>query len=910
MKPPIFTKLLSVIAFFILSYGLNAQTIIKPTFDTYSEFKSPNDNFGNKEFLRFRSNSTEKPDVERYVYLEFDVSNLEELQGEVILELHRTKERTNTNIQVQAFSDENFNENSLTWNNQPQEDALYPIYFGRETTNNSIKFDITNWANYMIVAGKPLQLKVSTNTFDKLEYIASKEHSDTSKHPVLKCYTEKTENLPIIKKQSPVKTDMVKLIKRGKLKYTLDDRKNRIIDFGMVGYHQGLKPLPKVNKNIVEITPKSGDRTADIQAVINQVSNFEQDANGHRGVVLLKKGYYEINGELFIKESGVIVRGEGNQNETNGTMIFNKTTNGKAISLTIDGQEEFTVKGDIFNVENYYVPIGTKEIKVQNNHNFQVGDAILITRIPNEAWISLLGMDKLEDECGADKHGNWTPEKYTVASQFNILDVCDNTLMLDTPIVDPIDPEYATATVQKYDWAGITECGVENIRFESSFTGEFDENHAKRAILLKQCKDCWVTDVKAKNFGNNLVKVENAYQVTVDGCEMEDYKSQIKGGRRYGFSISKSKLVIVKNSKSNNGRHDFNLNSKTQGPNVMYNCTVTNANSDSGPHARWSTGILWESVKTNNKINVQNRKCSGSGHGWAGSQHYLWNCEAGVEFIFHDPPKDHTNVAIGCTGKFTNVGMSTQPLGYIEKENEPVKFSLYVQQAMEHQERMKNHTPSCSNNGSLRLASKARLEGFMVNDKMSNELNMLNLLPNEQPFSVEPWYYEGSEYVENFDANIVDWVLISLYDSEKNIITQKAALINQNDEIVSHTGSTELDFNVENENIAYISLHHKSHLAVVAKIEGNNITVDFTEEGVVDGYNQTHNAGGKQALIVGDYDNNGLINNIDYNIWMNNGVEVNTYLQHDADGNGIINNLDFNLWDGNKSKLGNPIIQE
>lgn len=79
MKPPIFTKLLSLITFFIFNYGLNAQTIIKPTFDTYSEFKSPDENFGNKEFLRFRATSTEKPDVERYVYLQFDVPDIKEL---------------------------------------------------------------------------------------------------------------------------------------------------------------------------------------------------------------------------------------------------------------------------------------------------------------------------------------------------------------------------------------------------------------------------------------------------------------------------------------------------------------------------------------------------------------------------------------------------------------------------------------------------------------------------------------------------------------------------------------------------------------------------------------------------------------------------------------------------------------
>jgi hypothetical protein len=57
-----------------------------------------------------------------------------------------------------------------------------------------------------------------------------------------------------------------------------------------------------------------------------------------------------------------------------------------------------------------------------------------------------------------------------------------------------------------------------------------------------------------------------------------------------------------------------------------------------GPHERFSTGQLYDNIRTNTnplddndnggEMNVQNRGPSGSGHGWAGVQIMFWNSEA------------------------------------------------------------------------------------------------------------------------------------------------------------------------------------------------------------------------------------------------------------------------------------------
>ena len=58
------------------------------------------------------------------------------------------------------------------------------------------------------------------------------------------------------------------------------------------------------------------------------------------------------------------------------------------------------------------------------------------------------------------------------------------------------------------------------------------------------------------------------------------------------------------------------------------------------------------------------------------------------------------------------------------------------------------------------------------------------------------------------------------------------------------------------------------------------------------------------GMISGDYDQNQIINNKDYNKWRRQIQTLDVYHSADGDGNGIINNLDFNLWTINRSKIG------
>ena len=72
-------------------------------------------------------------------------------------------------------------------------------------------------------------------------------------------------------------------------------------------------------------------------------------------------------------------------------------------------------------------------------------------------------------------------------------------------------------------------------------------------------------------------------------------------------------------------------------------------------------------------LRAQNRRYSGSGHGWAGANFVLWNCKA-AGMTVQQPPTAN-NFAIGC------VVENASGNGYWESKNAPVApRSLYLRQ--------------------------------------------------------------------------------------------------------------------------------------------------------------------------------------------------------------------------------------
>ena len=184
----------------------------------------------------------------------------------------------------------------------------------------------------------------------------------------------------------------------GKLLYIPDEQGNIIPDFSHAGYGGGGIALPYVPVKET-LWPVKGDDASNIQAAIDRISNLPLDANGFRGALLLKQGYYELESPLNIKASGVVLRGEG-QGET-GTVLIGfgsfkggYNNNNTANLIVIGGKTCWDeVLDSARRITDDYVPVGTRSFRVESTKGFKVGDTVLVKRNGTQEWINEIGMN-------------------------------------------------------------------------------------------------------------------------------------------------------------------------------------------------------------------------------------------------------------------------------------------------------------------------------------------------------------------------------------------------------------------------------------------------------------------------------------------------------------------------------------
>jgi hypothetical protein len=443
-----------------------------------------------------------------------------------------------------------------------------------------------------------------------------------------------------------------------------------------VGYASGEKEIPFVQV-AATIEPVAGDNLENIQQAINRIAERTPDQNGFRGALLLKKGTYNVNGTIFIRQSGIVIRGEGASSE--GTII--KETATKQCDLF-----RFEGKGRMqpdektrVRISEDFVPVGHKYLELENAGSFKAGDSVLVYRPGTQNWIHDLKMDQIVEREGTNQ---WKAETYHFYFERIITAVEGNRVFLDNPVVMEMETKYGGGYLMKYAFNGrIQHCGIENLLMESTFQSETDEEHGWFATSFSKVSQSWVRNVVARYFGQGCVKLDrDCRNISVFDSKSLDAKSQITGGRRYSFACD-GQLNLFKNCQSTYGRHDYVTGSRVCGPNVYTNCTSRNAQSDNGPHQRWAMGTLFDRIDTDGQFNVQDRGQMGSGHGWAGVTQVLWNCRSPKTAV-QSPWVSGKNYCIGLIGGKYPGHFNDRNDGEWEGYNQPglVPESLYEAQ--------------------------------------------------------------------------------------------------------------------------------------------------------------------------------------------------------------------------------------
>jgi hypothetical protein len=448
---------------------------------------------------------------------------------------------------------------------------------------------------------------------------------------------------------------------------------NVIPDFSYAGYMGGGVALPTDMPVQVTVAPEPGDDTQRIQAAIDLVEALPVDERGFRGVVLLKAGHYSIETLLLIQASGVVLRGEGQG--LNGTVLHaNRRVEHNVI--TILGGDDISLDAQTQQaITTPYLAVGSSSFQVADASAYAVGDQIVIRRTPNEAWINELGMDQ-ETLCqGKSGCNGWTTSGYTLDHERTITAIAGETISVDIPVVDVIEEQYGGGEILKVQSTRrINRCGVENLRVQSFYTRNTDEDHAWTAIRLRDAENCWVREVTGQYLAYSTVNIDDANYITVQDCAYIEPKSQVSGGRRYSFAIQKGIGNLIQRCYTKSGRHDFVTGSRVTGPNVFLDGLAEDARSDVGPHHRWATGTLFDNIRCGS-TRVWNRGNSGSGHGWSGAQTMFWNIDSYAGEFRVDSPLGGMNWGVGCTGGTPNGE------GYYDSWGSHVQpRSLYLQQ--------------------------------------------------------------------------------------------------------------------------------------------------------------------------------------------------------------------------------------
>ena len=452
----------------------------------------------------------------------------------------------------------------------------------------------------------------------------------------------------------------------GKLTYFPDEKGNTIPDFSHVGYHQGDRDLP-VMKVVKTITAVSGsDSEQLIQNAIDEVSKLPMDNQGFRGAILLTKGIYSIPGTLKISAGGIVLRGEGD-NENGTVLVAAGKGQRKLLSISGSGRRS-EISGTRTPIKDLYVPVGALSLTVGDARKLKVGDQVAVFRPGNEAWIKDLKMDQIVARPGTVQ---WKSNSFDLNFERTITKIEGNKIFIDIPVVMAMEEKYGGGEVYKYEFKGrISEVGVENILFKSDYATETDEDHGWVAVDFGNVVNCWARNITSKYFGNSCVNVGGSGKfITVTDSKCLDAKSIITGGRRYSFCVN-GQMVLVKNCESTEARHDYVTGARVCGPNVFYHCTTRNAHSDIGPHHRWAAGTLYDNIDTDGQINVQDRGNMGTGHGWSGANQVIWNCKV-KEAAVQNPWSSAKNYCIGLTGKKYPGHFTDRPDGEWEGLNQP-----------------------------------------------------------------------------------------------------------------------------------------------------------------------------------------------------------------------------------------------
>ena len=203
---------------------------------------------------------------------------------------------------------------------------------------------------------------------------------------------------------------------------------------------------------------------------------------------------------------------------------------------------------------------------------------------------------------------------------------------------------------------------------------------------------------------------------------------------------------------------------------------------------------------------------------------------------------------------------------------------------------------------SISIATKILLEGPSAGGGlMSDDLRGGSVIPLTSPYP-DAKTTMAQAFVPTGNDAVVDWVYVSLMDkTDRSIeIASVSGFVQVDGDIVKANGVDPLDFDVAADDY-YVRIIHRNHLAILTAapitLDGSVSMLDLTADplAIFGGASAVSDLGGVFAMVSGDAESNGQIQNADVND-VRPQIGLSGYSNRDTDMNGQVQTSDINLY--------------
>ncbi|TVQ73618.1 MAG: T9SS C-terminal target domain-containing protein [Balneolaceae bacterium] len=482
----------------------------------------------------------------------------------------------------------------------------------------------------------------------------------------------------------------------GALVYYSDENFNRIPDFSHAGYRGGGVPLPVLPVRITLSPSSTGDDTEQIQQALDAVGAMEPDENGHRGAVLLNPGEYRINERIRILQSGVVLRGSGDDEDPGQNTVIHAARRigdgGRIPAMQVGrGDVDWNIMSGspLTEIATEFVAVGNRNFEVVSAAGFEAGDEVVIFSAATREWIEAVDFGGIPET----EPNPWIPgeSSLNIAYQRIITGISGNIIEIDVPVYNHLNRDLSVPMVFKPNFSNrISESGVEHLRLVLESDSPVSANHAYNGIIFNGVTNSWAYGVTVLHFIHQGVGATNSTNVTIQNARALEPHSPVTSPYRYNFNVERrANNILFTDVHATEGRHCFVSNGTASASGIVFsNGTSRGAHSSSEGHRRWSSAMLFDNLtftdpnRSSYLVGLFNRGSYGTRHGWSAAHSVVWNNTVPQSniIIIQQPPTAQ-NYGIANRGTVSGSGPFPGTPGFIEGTGQtPEITSLYEAQ--------------------------------------------------------------------------------------------------------------------------------------------------------------------------------------------------------------------------------------